>query len=449
MKRVLTVLLIVVLVAGVLSANMLSYVHAALQLVGDVNGDGRVNNRDLGHLQQHLNDWDVVAQVGADVNGDDKVNNQDLSLLQQNLNGVEQRVPMFATAAKYVELGAPAAAYYADNYIARVTWDMAVYDGRLYVGCGDFGANSGASPVLSCPLDDPGNWSAETTVSDEQIGRFVNINDMFFIPGFDPLGRPQKGYFYELADGEWQTQARLPHGLHNFDIAWFQGRLYASIGTDRNDYPVAYTEDGVNYATLPFYKDGELVATDKSDVIRSCNLYVLGDTLCADFWYESEESYRTIFEMYRYNVEKDCFEYVADLKSSTHGGLYGASGLPLWSKAAVGDTMFLTTGYLYATTDFEQYTEVAMPDNAIVYDMIAHEDGRLYLLTSLAQDDGYRIAVYSTTEADPTDLRTEASFFYKQLPTAFAMDEDNFFIGTGNWYGTGAENNGMILQVKR
>ena len=57
-------------------------------IYGDVNGDGKVNNRDLGILQQYLNGYDVTIDSDvADVTHDDKVNNRDLGLLQQYLNG--------------------------------------------------------------------------------------------------------------------------------------------------------------------------------------------------------------------------------------------------------------------------------------------------------------------------------------------------------------------------
>jgi hypothetical protein len=54
---------------------------------GDVNGDGKVNNRDLALLQQYLNNWDIEIDLeAADVTHDDKMNNRDLALLQQYLN---------------------------------------------------------------------------------------------------------------------------------------------------------------------------------------------------------------------------------------------------------------------------------------------------------------------------------------------------------------------------
>ena len=54
---------------------------------GDANGDGKANNRDLGVLQQYLNEWEgSVDEKAADLTGDGKVNNRDLGMLQQLLN---------------------------------------------------------------------------------------------------------------------------------------------------------------------------------------------------------------------------------------------------------------------------------------------------------------------------------------------------------------------------
>ncbi len=448
MKRVFAIFLVVAMLAGVLSANMLWSAHAALQAVGDVNGDGKINNRDLAHLQQYINGWGVTVEEDADINADGKVNNRDLVQLQQQVNGGDKQTKAATVVTKYTSLGAPAAAHYPSNYLARCAWDMIIHDGRLYVGCGDYSKNPGDAPVLSCPMDDLGDWRVETVISDEQVGRFIDINGVLTIPGFDPVGAPKYGSYYECYDGEWVQQAILPFGLHNFDIAWFQGRMYAAVGADRGEYPIVYTEDGITYHTLPLYKNGQPVDTGNSEVVRSSNLYVLGDDLYADFWYQDEALSRSVFEMYHYNVEEDRFEYIADLKTSTHGGLYSPAYLPLWEKEAVDDKMFLTTGYLYYTTDFEQYTQVTIPNDAVVYDMVEY-DGRLYLLTAYETNGKYQVTVYSTTAANPANLRTEASYTYALMPTAFAVDADHFFIGMGNWYDTGASGNGTILQMER
>ncbi len=56
-------------------------------IVGDADGNGRVNNKDLGLLQRYLNEWEVTVAAEADINGDGAINNKDLGLLQQIING--------------------------------------------------------------------------------------------------------------------------------------------------------------------------------------------------------------------------------------------------------------------------------------------------------------------------------------------------------------------------
>lgn len=86
MKRVLCVCLAVLLVMSMAVCSA----SAASLLYGDVSGDGRVNNRDLGMLQQHLSDMDVsIDMTVADVTADGRVNNRDLGLLQQYLSDMD------------------------------------------------------------------------------------------------------------------------------------------------------------------------------------------------------------------------------------------------------------------------------------------------------------------------------------------------------------------------
>ena len=57
-------------------------------LPGDVNGDGVVNNKDLGLLQRYINGWTVSIDLNAaEVSGDGAINNKDLGLLQRYING--------------------------------------------------------------------------------------------------------------------------------------------------------------------------------------------------------------------------------------------------------------------------------------------------------------------------------------------------------------------------
>ena len=59
-------------------------------VLGDMDGNGKVNNRDLGLLQLYLNDGDLTDKTfvwdAADLDGNGKLNNRDLGLLQKLLN---------------------------------------------------------------------------------------------------------------------------------------------------------------------------------------------------------------------------------------------------------------------------------------------------------------------------------------------------------------------------
>ena len=66
---------------GVLSVSAVGIVY------GDADGNGKINNRDLGLLQKYLNDDVVDIDLEAmDVDDNGKVNNRDLGLLQKYLN---------------------------------------------------------------------------------------------------------------------------------------------------------------------------------------------------------------------------------------------------------------------------------------------------------------------------------------------------------------------------
>ena len=73
---------------GVAFATQDAYVSVVDFRMGDMDDDGRINNRDLGLLLQYVNAWDVyIHDYAADVTGDGRINNRDLGLLQQHING--------------------------------------------------------------------------------------------------------------------------------------------------------------------------------------------------------------------------------------------------------------------------------------------------------------------------------------------------------------------------
>ena len=62
-------------------------IGSADYVLGDLDGNGRINNRDMGMLQQYINEWPVnINMDAADLDGNGRVNNRDLGKLQQIIN---------------------------------------------------------------------------------------------------------------------------------------------------------------------------------------------------------------------------------------------------------------------------------------------------------------------------------------------------------------------------
>ena len=71
-----------------LCGEELSREHCPVQRPGDINGDGKLNNKDVMLLMQYYAGWPVsVPEPLRDINGDGKQNNKDIMLLMQYLAG--------------------------------------------------------------------------------------------------------------------------------------------------------------------------------------------------------------------------------------------------------------------------------------------------------------------------------------------------------------------------
>ncbi len=348
--------------------------------------------------------------------------------------------------SSYKDLGCPTKEYYQNNLIARCVWDMTIFDDKLYIGCGDYNNNSGPTPVLYCDLSDLGNWKEQAVLQDEQLGRFLLIDDKLTIPGFDPIGSPELGTYYQLENGVWQTKSGLLDGLHNFDLIRYDGKLFAGIGANRGSTPIIASDNGKDFVRIPMNKNGEPIQTSGGECIRSHNFFVLNDNLYASFWYENMDENKLVSEIYRY--ENGVFVFDNDLVGKLNTGLSCRNIPPKWAKAVINDTLFLTTGHLYYTNDMSELNLINLPEYAQTYDLYVY-DNTLYILTASLDEDRYKITVYSTSTGKIDSLKKETTFNYSVHPTSFAVNDDSFFIALGKWWNDGAEQNGTIVQIKR
>ena len=343
-----------------------------------------------------------------------------------------------------INLGIPTAEWYSYNMLARCVWDMTIYDNKLYVGCGDYTNNTGGVPVMYCALDDLGNWQKEGTILDEQLGRFLVIDDKLTIPGWDPKDTPEYGTYYQLEDGKWKTYSGLPDGLHNFDLVRYDGKLFAGIGANQGETPIVVSENGTDFERVPMLRNGEPIDTNDGDRIRTYNLWVVNDTLYADFYYENTVENKRVQEVYRY--ENGVFVFCSGLgKKLDLTGIFSVNLSKPWADAVVDDALFFTVGRLYKTTDMVMFTEIPLPNEGWVYDIYTYND-TMYLLTAFQGGDGaYSVTVYSSATANLDDLKVEYTLDNAAQPTALAVSDDGYFISFGNWNSMVDEQNGTVI----
>jgi hypothetical protein len=130
-------------------------------------------------------------------------------------------------------LGNPAASRYSACWqsLPRTPWDLALFDGRLYVGLGNSSnqgpsANAGPVPLFAYDLKQR-RWQQEATLQEEQISRFLVDGKQLWIAGEDPRGSWRWGNLYRRTIGDrlWWQQRRLPRFIHAHDLAMHQERL--------------------------------------------------------------------------------------------------------------------------------------------------------------------------------------------------------------------------------
>ncbi len=112
---------------------------------------------------------------------------------------------------------------------ARKINALKFYQNKLYLGTGDYGVNTGPTPVFSYDLESK-VLVKEFIVDDEAIMSFLNIDKMLAIPGADATEDWSLGNIY-LKDAQWQKCRTIPKGLHVFDIEQYKGKLYCATGS--------------------------------------------------------------------------------------------------------------------------------------------------------------------------------------------------------------------------
>ena len=340
---------------------------------------------------------------------------------------------------EYTELGIPAASRYSDGNRARVPWDMIILDGKLYVGGGDYDGNAGPVDIWAYDIA-RGEWYVSGTVPEEEVFRFCIFNDTLIIPGIDPTEDWSYGNYYKLSNENWEKYRNIPGGMHNFDMIEYHGLIFCGLGVSSGQYPIACSDDGgKTFSTVKMYKDGAPLDTSGSQCVRVCDLFLLNDTIYAAFYYGDTE---LTYDLYRYENGVFVFDnhWIQKINQVKYNNCI------ISGKVTYKDTVFFTTGYLYATTDMANFTRITFPSSPNVFDVIVSNDKLYALCGQLLEDGSHRVSVWTYNGGEATNFTELFNFTYEVQPQSIACDGDIFYIGMGN-YKQNHEKNGMVVRV--
>ncbi len=156
---------------------------------------------------------------------------------------------------KPIKIGDPARAQFPKDNVsdcqARSVHDLQLFNGRIYVGVGDWNNNRGPIDILSFVPPATGQRAGfikEFSVDDESVDIFRVSNGKLLVPGTDSADKVpnqwELGNLYIKSEGKWTKRRTVPNGIHVFDATYFDGKLYVTTGTQKGAAMFESADDG-------------------------------------------------------------------------------------------------------------------------------------------------------------------------------------------------------------
>lgn len=302
---------------------------------------------------------------------------------------------------------------------ARSVHDLQWFDGRIYIGVGDWNENRGPIKIVSFAPVGPGDKASfvpEFSVDDESVDRFRVCGKTLYVPGIDARESWDSGNYYFKRDGKWTKRRTLPNAVHVLDIAEHDGKLYAATGTETGGVTYESADDGLTWR--PFapstvsewrvwqvvpMKQGLLVLTERPNrggyLLRDGNL---------------EPLYLPILPNLRKN-----WTYLA-LRATPFG-----DGAVYTSYSYHGPA----ESTLFWLPDLES-RPVAVEGLGAVTDVIVRDDACHALAVKPASKNRWRGTVYTTTDLCTWTRAAEAIF--PGIPASLELSGGAYYVGLAN-----------------
>ena len=351
---------------------------------------------------------------------------------------------------------------YSENYMfARNPWDMQTYNGKVYIGAGDYGENSGPTKII-CYNSEDGSFEKCDSIYSDQISRFYIFDDCLYTVSVDPVNWGI-GEFYRKTkndENDWfDYYSVLPSFAHCLDMEEFDGKLFfcGQVQDNDNYAMIQYIEksdmpvESINTTKHAFiYKDGKKITEEYIRVVV-CELIVFEDNLYA--WHNSSERIGVPYEgLYIYNKEECRFDYIEGEKTLTPVTKKGDNQYDYdLIQAQVeydGKLVFANNGLLF-TDDLKNYTECSFGEEYegfIARDLLEIE-GQLYVLASKELENGkFKTCVFVTENLK--NFSEVLNFEADSYMISFEYIDKTFIFGEGGTLKNTAKSCGNLYTVK-
>lgn len=353
----------------------------------------------------------------------------------------------FESNASVIEMGTIAG--FSSGNIANYIWDVHIFDGKAYVGSGDYDKNAGEVRFNAFNLE-TNAWEKMQDTTDMAIHTFVEIGGKLYAPGIDSTDSDgwAWGNYYVLENGKWVKHRNIPNGIHCFDMIGFDNKIFMAMGGNNEQQMIAVSSDGgKTFSHLPIYRGSNPLNPSGYDPkwFRGYDFVEYKGNLYALLTYRLTSNGIYAKDIYRYDGDK--MVYVG------RDNFSGRVGRNYWQAAFEWkDTCYIAAKGLFAITDFSSTTNnkqaIAMPGGEIVSDAILHNDTMYTLGYTENADGSYQVVIYKSTTGAAGSFTQVASFKYEGIPYSFDFDGSYFYVGIGQPSANDTSKAGMLLRVK-
>lgn len=277
----------------------------------------------------------------------------------------------------------------------RAVQDLAIHNGELYMGFGNYSANTGPIDVATVNLA-TGGYDVKTTAATEEINTYRTFNGRLYAPWIDPT--VVGGLYSSDQGGTWGTFGPDVENVHIFDVAVLPNGVQLAVGsansTDRSTY--------LGATAFVSYDNGRTWRVEQTDLVSAQNPDVSGyeryywiAMIGGKAYIQARDSYAVygqaafpirVFDGNRWTSQRksaDCFSSEGHLVESFGGKAYCSNGTVFTGKRTT------TSGGIFAQ-DFYQHNGVLY---ALSNGRIMRLEGQVWSQVATAPVDSHSLAV--------------------------------------------------------